>query len=391
MKKLHFLLLLSMLMILSCKKTEVDGSGTRAFQESVNDMASTLNTIKQIKFNEALYILKTFAVEGNDDITKLKNLAKLLDGKKIPEIFSLADEVAQQNGVSWNSTGPPSLGAMNIFGNENAAQNDPNDVSASALSITTKVLAADSIIGVKSLQILPRLMDNAGKPLVFEGAGLETTMEVYSGGSKLMTSKNLMQNNNFKGFTLRFASLSSDKIVDGKLEVKVTVKTTKKTFKMIKSGIEVNPKALLMPAGDAQKNPANSVADTSQPDGQAAAEAAPAAGQANSNTAPAADPKATVSRFLNNLSTQNLRAAFETSDNPNWGSFEKFSNPNSGFGAVKSLNVKNISSENVNANTATVNATYDVTDNSGRNTALQVAFGLKNINGEWKVTSYKIK
>jgi len=37
-----------------------------------------------------------------------------------------------------------------------------------------------------------------------------------------------------------------------------------------------------------------------------------------------------------------------------------------------------------------VNATYDVTDKEGKTTALQVTFGLKNVNGEWKISSYKI-
>ena len=58
-----------------------------AFQSSVNDMASSLTTLEQIKFNEALYILKTFGVEAEGDQNELNALAKLLEGKKVPEIL----------------------------------------------------------------------------------------------------------------------------------------------------------------------------------------------------------------------------------------------------------------------------------------------------------------
>ena len=54
---------MAMLLLVSCKKDKVDASSTMAFQESINDMASGLSTLEQIKFNEALYILKTFGVE----------------------------------------------------------------------------------------------------------------------------------------------------------------------------------------------------------------------------------------------------------------------------------------------------------------------------------------
>jgi hypothetical protein len=104
---------------------------------------------------------------------------------------------------------------------------------------------------------------------------------------------------------------------------------------------------------------------------------------------PAADPKNVVSAFLNNVSSQNLKAAYNSSSNPNWGSYESFSNSTSGFGSVKSVSVKNITTSASNPNAASVNATYDVTDKSGKTTSLKVTFGLKNVNGDWKISSYK--
>jgi hypothetical protein len=44
--------------------------------------------------------------------------------------MALADEVAQKNGIEWASTAPPSLGEMNIFGDDKAKESDPNDVKA---------------------------------------------------------------------------------------------------------------------------------------------------------------------------------------------------------------------------------------------------------------------
>lgn len=385
MKKVFPLLLILSFFMISCKKDKVDATDPKSFQSSINDMASGLTTIKQIKFNEALYILKTFGVDAEGDANELKALGTLLNGKKVPEIFALADEVAQKNGIEWTSNGPPSLGEMNIFGDEKPKESDPNDVKANSISIITKNTNSDSLSGVKAIQIIPRLVDASGNPIVFEGATLETTLEISSGGTRLLTNKNLMQDNNFKGFNLRFASLPADKVLDNKIDITVSVKTTDKTYKMSKLGFVVNPNALNIPV----EKPAEQPTDSTAIDPNIAANP-----DKNTNPNPTAsatkDPKTTVMKFLNNLSSQNLKGAYETSANPNWGSYENFSNPTSGFGGVKNLSVKNISTKSSNDNTATVSATYDVTDKSGKTTNLLVNFGLKNVNGEWKISSYKI-
>lgn len=389
MKHLSIFLFLAVFLLTGCKKDRVDATDTKTFQSSINDMASGLSTLQQVKFNEALYVLKTFGVEGENDVTELHNLGKLLNGKKVPEIMALADQVAQKNGISWTSKGPPSLGEMNIFGAEKASEFDANDVKASSLQLITNEIMKDSVLGVKGIQVVPRLVDASGKAIDFSGAALEAVMEVSSGGTKLLTSKNLMQNNDFKGFTVRFASLPMQKIHDNKIDIQVSVNASKKTYKMSKIGVPVNPKALLMPQGNPSANPANVGATTGTVSPDVSTDI-PVSDPATTTTPAAGDPKATVSRFLNNLSSQNLRGAYETAENPSWGSYETFSNPTSGFGGVKGVNVKNISTNSNSANSASVNATYDVTDKEGRTTALQVTFGLKNVNGQWKISSYKI-
>lgn len=390
MKKILPLLFLLLLATVSCKKDRVDATDTKSFQSSINDMASSLPTIKQIKFNEALYILKTFGVDADGDAAELKALGKLLEGKSVAEIFALADQVAQQNGIEWTSTGPPSLGEMNIFGDEKATEADPNDIKANSLSIITKNASSDSLSGVKAIQIIPRLVDQNGNPIVFEGAALETTLEIFSNGERLLTNKNLMQDNNFKGFNLKFSSLPAAKVTDNRIDVTVSVKTTQKTYKMSKIGVVVNPKALSVPAEPKPETETDNPAPDPalNPETPTDPTAAP-----TTTTPPAAvkkDPKATVTRFLSSLNAQNLKAAYETSSNPNWGSYENFSNPTSGFGAVKNLSVKNVTTKSANDNAATVSASYDVTDKNGKTTSLQVNFGLKNVNGEWKISSYKI-
>src|SRR5690606_5808796 len=155
MKRILFLLMFSFLMI-GCKKDKVDASSTQALQSSINDMASGLATLQQVKFNEALYILKTFGVDAEGDVNELNALGKLINGMKVPQILALADQVAQQNGIDWTSTGPPSLGEMNIFGDEQATESDPNDISAKSLSLAITPVGNDSILGPKALQIVPR-------------------------------------------------------------------------------------------------------------------------------------------------------------------------------------------------------------------------------------------
>lgn len=393
MKKFSFLIILSLFFFTACKKDHVDATTTKTLQSSINDMASSLSTIKQIKFNEALYILKTFGVEADGDVKELKALGQLINGKKVPEIMTMADQVAQKNGIEWASTAPPSLGEMNIFGDDKAKESDPNDIKASSLSIITRP-TGDNGNGATAIQVIPKLVDNAGNPVAFTGAALEATLEVFSNGVKLSTAKNLMLDNNFKGFNLKFSSIPASKVVDNKIDITVSVKTTAKMFKMSKIGVDVNPYALKVPAiakvdsttvsQDPSAVDPNSPVNTPNPD-DPAANTIPATPKQ-----PAADPKATVNKFLNNVSSQNLKAAFDASNNPGWGNYESFSNPTSGFGSVKNVNVKNITTNASNANNASVNATYDVTDKSGKVTSLKVTFGLKNVNGDWKISSYKI-
>ena len=399
MKKLSFLLIFSLLLFTACKKDHVDATNTKTLQSSINDMTASLPTIQQIKFNEALYILKTFGVVADGDVAELKALGQLIDGKKVPEIMAMADQVAQKNGIEWASTAPPSLGEMNIFGNETAKETDPNDVKANSLSITTRPTGDDGLGAPTSIQIIPRLVDNAGNPVSFTGAGLEATLEVFSNGVKLLTAKNLMQDNNFKGFNLKFSSIPAAKVIDNKIDIAVSVKTTAKTFKMTKVGLDVNPDLLKVPAPPVVDSLAVSqdpaVIDPNNPNATI-----PATGTDPNATTPAttpatpkqpaADPKTTVTGFLNNVSSQNLKAAYSAASNPSWGSYESFANPTSGFGSVKNVSVKNITTNASNANSASVNATYDVTDKSGKTTALKVTFGLKNVNGDWKISSYRI-
>ncbi len=368
MKRLVRLLFFGMLFFMvSCKKDAVDGSSIKAFQESVNDMASSLNTLQQTKFNEALYILKTFAAEGDTDMDRLEALAKLINDKKVSEIFSLADEVARKNNIDWSSTAPPSLGEMNIFQNISAVEIDPNDISASSLEIIVRPVDVDSVDGAKALRVIPRLLDNSGNVVEFFNAGLETIMEVYSNGEKLSTSKNLMISNEFKGFYLKLESLPVEKIVDAKIDIKISVKTTKRTYQLLKTGVSVNKKIL--------EKTENEVIEESFSD---------------INGKGAENPEQVVAKFLSYLGSQNFRAAYDISENPNWGTYDKFSNPNLGFGGVKSIHVKNISMKSISDKNAVVNAVYQVVDSEENTMELGVSYILKQSENIWKISNYKI-
>lgn len=377
MKRFFLLILIPTLFLVGCKKDAVDASSTKAFQESINDMSSSLPTIKQIKFNEALYILKTFGVNADGDIAELKALGKLLEGKKVPEIFAMADQVAKENNVNWSSNSPPSLGDMNIFQNISPSETDPNDIAANAIELNIKESAIDSVIGAKAILIVPKLLDHSGKKIDFSNAALETILEVSSQGEKILTAKNLMQNNNFKGFVIRFSSLPKEKIVDDKIDIKISVKTSKKTLQLSRIGVSVNPNALMISEEDSdilsdENNPENT--NSEGPDG----------------TKISGDPKNTVINFLNNLNSQNFKAAYSQSENNAWGNYETFANPTSGFGNVKSINLNNVTTKSNNNNTASVNAIYTVTDKSGNVTDLDITYTLKASENGWKINGSKI-
>lgn len=364
MKLLHFLSLALLLFLGSCKKDEVDGSSVKSFQESINEMATSLNTLQQTKFNEALYILKTFAVEGETDMQRLEALAKLINTKKVPEIFALADEVAKKNNVDWSSTAPPSLGEMNIFQNLEAEEIDANDIVAESLEIIVNPIEMDSIMGAKALRVIPRLIDHSGKKVEFSNAGLETIMEIYSDGERLLTSKNVMTDHHFKGFYLKLNTLPAEKIVDEMIDIKVSVKTTNKTHQFLKTGVLVNAKAL---------KPTQIIDD-----------------EISDEEHQVEKPENVVNKFLSNLKNQNLRAAYELSENPQWGGFEQFSNPNSGFGGVKNIKVKKVHSQSNSDKNAVVNALYEVVDLDGNTMELNVSYSLKQTENTWKIVGYKI-
>ena len=377
MKQIYYLLLPLLLMLAACKKDSVDGSSIKNFQLSVNDMASSLTTLEQTKFNEALYILKTYAVEGEGDLPRLEALAKLIDQKKVPEIFALADETAKKHNIEWESTGPPSLGDMDIFQNITASERDYNDITASSLDILVKPMELDSLGGARALRIIPKLMDDKGNPVEFSNAALQTTMEIYSNGNKLLTSKNVMTGNDFKGFYLKLTSLPADKIVDSSIDIKVSVKTTKKTYQLMKAGVSINSRAL-KPASVSEETPAEAPENTTPKEEQP------------EKPVNIEKPEVVINKFLNNIGSQNLKVAYDVSDNPSWGSYDKFSNPNSGFGTVKNLNIKSVSTKSATDKKAAVDAVYQVTDKDGNTTLLNVSYGLKRSENGWKISSYKI-
>lgn len=369
---------------MGCKKDQVDGSNIRAFQSSINDMSSSLTTLEQVKFNEALYILKTFGVEADGDIQELNALSKLLDGKKVPEILAMANEVAAKNELEWSSTSPPSLGNMNIFQSQEPTAIDPNDVKASSISLQINPVSVDSVLGAKALQVVPRLLDTRGNLVDFSNAGLETTLEIYSNDIKLLTSKRLMTDNNFKGFYVNLASIPQEKVTGGVIDIKVTVRTAQKFLQMARRGMSINSKVLKQPVVD-ETTPTESI------DGEIQEQQDETITQSKENTSKVkAEPKSVVSKFLNNLGSNNLRAAYEISSNPKWGSYDQFSNPTSGFGSVKNITVKNISTQSSSDNSAIVNASYNVTDNNGNTSALEVTYTLKSDGNSWKITNYKI-
>lgn len=370
---LSYISFVLLFLLANCKKDMVDGSSVKAFQASVNDMSSSLSTLEQTKFHEALYILKTFAVEGDTDLQKLEALAKMINTKKVPEIFALADEVARKNNVEWSSTAPPSLGEMNIFQNISAMEVDVNDITAASLDILVKPIEVDSIVGAKALRVIPKLLDNQGKEVVFSNAGLETIMEVYSNGERLLTSKNLMTDNHFKGFYLKMESLPLEKVVDSRIDIKMSVKTSKKTYQFLKVGVEVNENALSKPKIENIEGEENVLNQT--------------LGEDKASTE---KPDNIVATFLNSVGSRNLKRAFNVSENPNWGSFEQFSDTTTGFGAVKSISVKNISTISNNTQSAEVKAEYQVEDNDGNLMFLNTTYTLKATENGWKISNYKI-
>lgn len=381
MRRVTVWLLILSLSLCSCKKDTVDGSSIQSFQTSTNDMATNLSTIQQIKFNEALYILKKFGVNSNDDLGELQELSKLLNGKNVTQIMALADEVARKNDVDWSSTAPPSLGMTNIFTSIQPKEHDPNDIPAKKMALEIKPVQSDRTESATGLQIKPLLLDDAGKALNFDNAGLEAVLEVSSGGIRLATSRQILQSSDFPGFILQYRNLPAEKILDGKIDVRVVVQTSKNTVSMLRAGIPVN--------GDVLKQPSKPVFDSLSPGKDSVNTQNPKAPMPDTeNTKASGSSQQTVMRFLKNLGTQNLRKAYDEANNPSWGSYDAFSNPATGFGGVKSLQVGSIKTLSQSKNKAKVRAVYTIKNAEGQERKVSAIFDLSAQNGKWTITSY---
>lgn len=391
MKKISLILFALLFVLSSCSKDKIDASNQLSFRKSINKLTSGLDTRNQVKFTEALYIIKTFGSEEDTYPKQMAYMRETLAGKTVEQVFQIADEIAQKEGIDWSSKAPPSLGEMNVFEEIAATEVDPNEIHADdEIFISVKPTAYDSIKGPQAVRIIPKLVKN-DQPIYFTKATLPVTLEIQSGEKQLLKRKNLMVDNDFKGFYLSYDKLPYHLLEDGLMDIIITIKTSNKTYKTIKRGVRVNTR-VYNESGDLKSFsyddiPVEEVTDeTSNKD-----EEDTTTPTLKEDNKPKVSPEKTVQGFLSNLNAKNLKEAYKTSSNPSWGSYDNFANPNSGFGSVNKLNVKSLKTNSVNENSASVDAVYDVEDKAGGKTLLNVTFGLKKVDGVWKIVSYTIK
>jgi len=115
MKCWYYNILFVFICLVGCKTDKVNGNSIGEFQKSLNELSSSIKTIKQVKLKEALYIIKQFGTKESGDLERMNAVANMLHGKKLAEIFYLADSIAVNNGINWSSNTPPSLGDMAEF------------------------------------------------------------------------------------------------------------------------------------------------------------------------------------------------------------------------------------------------------------------------------------
>ncbi|MDL1913801.1 MAG: hypothetical protein FDW93_04660 [Bergeyella sp.] len=358
----------------ACKKSTVDASSLKNFQRSINGMATQLSTLQQVKFREALYIIKTYEAKDESDFESLKKLASILNRKSVEQILQFADRVAQDNRVEWSSKGPPSLGNMNIFESApDVIEHDPNDIEAHALVIDIRESMKDSVMGAKALLVVPRLVDEDSKPVEFSQASLETILEVMGYEGKIYASKSLIHNNDFKGFVIRTDAFPEDKIRDNKIDIRVRIKTANKDFITTRKGVRVNPKVLMKVSEESGGS------------------FAPEQDNQETLSIHSGSLKKLVEGFLAQVSKKRFKEAYEKVANPQWDTYEKFVDPISGFGGIEQIEIKNMSEFLISDSSAKVSVTFDMGRKDGKTTSLHADFGLKNVNDEWKVISYTVK
>ena len=197
----------------------IDSQTEITFNTTFDEISKTLPTLQQEKFKEALYLLFEYDTKQGTDEARWSQVRRLLDGKTSDDIFVMAEQVAQENGISWNRNQAPYPGGIpkgNVESDEVLATQENVGLAMELSNVTN---------GIK---IYPSIIDANGQTINNMEA-IAATVDVLSDNVLIHTQKfnipvqsyDLMSA--FEGFTLSYDKLDQRKITSNMLDVLVRI------------------------------------------------------------------------------------------------------------------------------------------------------------------------
>ncbi|WP_068596664.1 hypothetical protein ACF3NR_06340 [Vaginella massiliensis] len=218
MKRLIIAIIIAITFV-QCKKDQptIDSQTEITFNTSFDEISKTLPSLQQEKFKEALFLLFEYDTKQATVEARWAQVRRLLDGKNAEEIFTMAEQVAQENGISWNRNQAPYPGGI------------PKMEKTEALATQEHVgLALDLSNVPNGVKIYPSLIDANGQT-INNMDELVATVDVLSDNVLIHTQKfsippqsfDLMSA--FDGFVLSYDKLDQHKITSNMLDILVRI------------------------------------------------------------------------------------------------------------------------------------------------------------------------
>ena len=343
--------------LIQCKKDAptIDSQTEITFNTSFDEIAKTLPSLQQEKLKEALFLLFEYDTKDGSEDVRWSQVRRLLDDKTADDIFTMAEQVAKENSISWNRNQAPYPGGIP------KAEHKPMEGEVDE-NVSLAVELSNIPNGIK---IFPSILDDKGVAINNQ-ENLSATVDVLSNSELLYTQKfsipaqsyDLMSS--FDGFNLSFDKLDPTKITSNMLDVLVRIPHPSRYLTLRKKiripdqyvqGTVVNPNDSL------SLNPID---------------------------APIVKTNALASRFIQNVLKGNLSGAYAISRLSNYGTFQAFSEDKN---ISKLANGKVVSNAITNSSDNRVEVEAVLADNSGTSNNYKIV--VEKINNRWFVTSFE--
>lgn len=372
MKKVFLLVLSMFFLFISCKKeyTAVDGSSKDTFNESIESISSKLTVLQQDKIQEAIKLIYKFKTEGTDETQRWQQVYKLLNGKNADQIFSIAEEVAKENKISWSSTSMNQLDDSIFEGDTKPLtlqeENLKQIEAATKINLRFSPVSNDPETN-DGFYLYPDLVDDGDRTITYANLPLALSISFINNGTVVYVTKKTISSSEVgnpslkKGIKIPYNMFDKNKLTNAKVSVEVKASAGDKYLygKLARVPIDMTK----------TRETPNSVEDEIN-------------NQASMDN---------VKNFIQYIGNKNYSKAYSLTKNPKWDTEEKFASTSNGFGTIDATNLLTTEVVNTSKDKITVFALYQIKDKNGKVKTLKQNFILKKDKDNWLINDTETK